>query len=75
MGKRYPRAWKKRYQSKRAKIIADRLLGKRRETLFQPGDAWKWQVLKGRQIGMTMFSNLLVNSPRTGFIINGLNGV
>lgn len=86
MVRKYTREQQRRYREDRgvppikfkkakAKMVADRLLGKRKHTLFQPEDAWKWQPLKGRQIGLSMYNNLLVKNPRTGFIISGMEGV
>ena len=78
MSKWYTRSERRAYKEKRqaqAKIIANMLLGKKTETLFQPGDEWKWTALKGRQIGLSMYNNLLVKNPRSSIVISGMEGV
>lgn len=78
MSKWYTRSERRAYKNRRqaqAKLVADRLMGKRQETLFQPGDEWKWEALKSRQMGMSMYSNLYMGIPRANLIISSMEGV
>jgi hypothetical protein len=72
MHKRYPRAWKKRYQAKRAKLVADRLLGRKK---YIPPDMSKFFGGSKMQMPFQYNSNLFVNNPRTSFILSGIGGV
>lgn len=64
-----------KFRKAKAKMVADRLLGKRKDTLFQTEDEWKWTPLKARQMGMSSYNSLLINNPRTNLILSGFNGV
>ena len=72
MHKRYPRAWKKRYQVKRATLVADRLLGKKKNH-----NSNLWPKFSGSKmtIPIQYGGNIHVNNPRTSFILSGIGGV
>jgi hypothetical protein len=71
MHKRYPRAWKKKYQAKRAALVADRLLGKKKKHNIN-----LWPKFSGSKmmISIQYGGNILINNPRTSFIISGIGG-
>lgn len=78
MSRNWTRAQQRRYQIERkrqAALVADRLMGKKKETLFQTGDEWKWTMLKSRQIGMSTLNNYYITNPRHNVIITGIEGV
>lgn len=67
MARFYTRAEQRAYRDKRqaqAKLIADRLMGKRKETLFSPGDDVGWQYKNSLGIK--------VKNPRSNFYIGGI---
>jgi hypothetical protein len=77
MPRNYTREQQRRYREelqKQANRVASRLMGKK-DTLFLPGDEWEWQSLKGRQMGMSSYNSLLINNPRTSFILSDMEGV
>jgi hypothetical protein len=72
MSKRYPRAWKRKYQANRARAVADRLLGRKK---YVPPDASPFFGGTEMQVPFQYGGSLLINNPRTSFVINGINGV
>lgn len=81
MARWYTRAEQRAYRDERraqAALVANRLMGKKKSSLFSPDDNVA-KFFGGTQMYMPiqyrMSQNLNTSNPRTSFVISGMEGV